>query len=135
MKSEMAAIGRRTLSVRSNAAVAVAMYRIPAHTNLVDLEDVSLPKSPRSIIAVDRPRLAASNADPAPVAPPPTTSTSNASPDLRRFSCSERLGRMIDGLLLLFFGVSLLFVGIVVVVVVVVVEDESLTKCLLMERS
>ena len=44
----------------------------------VDRELVSFPKSPFSINTVLKPLVCASNAVPAPVAPPPTTSTSNS---------------------------------------------------------
>lgn len=52
---------------------------MPAQINLVDRDEVSLEKSPRSIQATFSPRDAASKATPAPVAPPPITSTSKAS--------------------------------------------------------
>jgi hypothetical protein len=75
-KSLRVLIGCNSNWRESSAAVAVAMYLMPAQINLVDLDDVSDEKSPRSIQATLSPRLAASNAHPAPVAPPPITNTS-----------------------------------------------------------
>ena len=54
-----------------------------------DWLEVSPAKSPRSHSATDRPRRAASRAIAAPVAPPPTTSTSKAS-CARRARAAER---------------------------------------------
>ena len=51
---------------------------MPPWIILDDFEDVPDAKSPFSTRAVFRPRLAASRATPAPVIPPPTTSTSNS---------------------------------------------------------
>jgi hypothetical protein len=51
-------------------------YRSPPWTSFDDLDDVPDAKSSRSTRAVRRPREAASSATPAPVIPPPTTSTS-----------------------------------------------------------
>src|SRR4051794_28249572 len=50
---------------------------MPPWTSLEDFDDVPEAKSSRSISAVRRPREAASRATPAPVMPPPTTTTSN----------------------------------------------------------
>ena len=83
-----AVIGCIRFLSRSNSPVAVPMYLMPAHINLVEREDVSFPKSERSISTVDKLRVAASSAAPAPVAPPPTTRTST------RFAALEYLARM-----------------------------------------
>ena len=71
-------------STLSRAADADARYFIPAHISFVEREDVSDAKSPRSMHATFKSdglpsgvvRVAASNAIPAPVAPPPITNTS-----------------------------------------------------------
>lgn len=73
----MVAIGFHNSWRDNNAANAVPRYRMPAHTSLVDRDDVSEAKSPRSMQATDNPRDAASKAIPAPVAPPPITNKSN----------------------------------------------------------
>src|SRR6516225_7247463 len=65
---------------------------MPPCTILEDFDDVPEAKSPFSTRAVLRPRLAASNATPAPVTPPPTTSTSNVSSARRRSASSRRKG-------------------------------------------
>ena len=67
----------RSFSDRSEAE-AVARYLMPAQINFVLREDVSDAKSPRSIQAtfIEVSRVAASNAIPDPVAPPPMTSIS-----------------------------------------------------------
>jgi hypothetical protein len=46
---------------------------------LLERDDVPLAKSARSTSATEYPRVAASRATPAPVIPPPMTSTSNGS--------------------------------------------------------
>ena len=109
-----------------NAALADAKYLIPAHINFVDRDDVSDAKSPRSIHATFNPlfdssspfefellevvvRVAASNAIPAPVAPPPITNTSYGLSfvplTFSRRICSDRDGIPIGP------GTSLLYVG------------------------
>ena len=59
-----AVIGCIRFLSRSNSPVAVPMYLMPAHINLVEREDVSFPKSERSISTVDKFRVAASSAAP-----------------------------------------------------------------------
>ena len=108
-----------------NAALADAKYLIPAHINLVDREDVSDAKSPRSMHATFNPlfdssppfelldevvvRVAASNAIPAPVAPPPITNISYGLSfvplTFNRRICSARDGIPLGP------GTSLLYVG------------------------
>lgn len=61
-----------------NTDSTVMYYDEQLKQTYVDLELVSFPKSPLSIKAVDKPLVVASKAAPAPVAPPPTTNTSNS---------------------------------------------------------
>src|SRR5688572_663890 len=49
--------------------------------SLLDLLEVPLAKSRASRMPTERPRVAASSAEPAPTTPAPTTSTSSSSPD------------------------------------------------------
>jgi hypothetical protein len=73
INSLIVAIGFVNKFLDKRAAEAVAMYFRPAQINLVDRDEVSEAKSPRSIQATFNPLAAASKAIPAPVAPPPIT--------------------------------------------------------------
>lgn len=72
--------------------MAFCRYRTPPWISFVDLEDVPLAKSSASTSAVFRPRVIESKATPAPVAPPPMTSTSYSSPLCNTWICSDRGG-------------------------------------------
>jgi hypothetical protein len=69
---------RSRKSKAKSSTSACAKYLLPPHRSLVDLEDVPEEKSSLSTQATFKPLVAASNAAPAPVAPPPITSTSNS---------------------------------------------------------
>src|ERR1700677_2463942 len=66
--------------------------------SLDDFDEVPEAKSSRSTSAVLRPRLAASRATPAPVIPPPMTSTSNCSEDSAAKAVSRRNRPALDSL-------------------------------------
>ena len=127
MKSCIAAMGRVMFWNRSNPAMAVPKYRIPAQINLVLRLDVSHPKSYRSIKAVFKPRIVASNATPQPVTPPPITNTSKCCSVLviddawcNRWICSSREGifnRGSGGMNVAFLDIPVAAAAAVVVVV------------------
>src|SRR6202034_3682556 len=60
--------------------------------SLLDRLDVPLAQSRASMIAVDRPRVTASSALPAPTTPPPTTSTSSSFSAIRAIASRRPVG-------------------------------------------
>lgn len=76
---------------KSSCIIAFCKYLTPPWMSFVLLLEVPLAKSSPSIKAVLRPLVAASRAQPAPVAPPPMMTTSKLSV-WRDLSCSSRVG-------------------------------------------